>query len=129
MLIVNCRGIWPDHVSLVRHCDISAAGVIGSTFVDQCGRCRDEVAGLARDETAGHPLQLDAARSHGELVQRLFRGRDVMAAVRLNGVSAWPTLTGVAAGVSSQSEGCPGHPCPRPAIAPACQERLDVGIA
>ena len=33
---------------------------------------RDEAAGLARDETAGRPLQLEAARSHSELVQRLF---------------------------------------------------------
>jgi hypothetical protein len=41
-----------------------------------------------------------------------------------------PTLTGVAAGVSSQSEGCPGHPCPLPADcpclprAPRCRYRL-----
>lgn len=86
MLIVNCRGIWPDHIPLVRHCDISAAGVIESNVLaDQSGRSRDEVAGLARDETAGRPLQLEAARSRSELVQRLFRGRDVIAAVRLNG--------------------------------------------
>ena len=70
MLIVNCQRIWPDHIPLVRHCDISAAGVIESNVLVE--QSRDEVAGLARDETAGRPLQLEPARSHSELVQRLF---------------------------------------------------------
>ena len=37
---------------------------------------------------------------------------------RLNGVPASADMTGVAAGVSCESEGCPGYPCPLPAIAP-----------
>jgi hypothetical protein len=119
MLIVNCRGIWPDHISLVRHCDISAAGVIESNvLVDQCGRCRDEVAGLARDETAGRPLQLEAARATASWSSGFFADAMLWQPYGLTVYLPRPTLTGVAAGVSSQSEGCPGDPCPLPAMAP-----------